>query len=152
MKTEIQVLEKLKETIASHLNQYLENQDGVILDAINEQNIEIDFPDTDNMKKNTMFYIQPDGETLEDLSLSSDLATMDATIFIMCKGAKNAILIKKVFGYYSALYRLLRSYQTLDGFIEGLRNSEIEYYPALTASLSMTAIEVHITMQWSKEL
>lgn len=152
MKTEMQVLERLKETIASQLNPLIENSDGVLPEDIDAQNVEINFPDTDNMRKNSMFYIQPDGENLEDLSMSSDIATMDSTIFILCKGSACSTLIKKVFGYYSALYSLLRGNQTLDGFVESIRLTNMEYYPAVTASKTMTAIEAHIQIQWAKEI
>jgi hypothetical protein len=76
---------------------------------------------------------------------------MDSTVFILCKGATSATLIKKVFGYYSALYTLLRGNQTLDGFVESVRLTNMEYYPAVTASKTMTAIEAHIQIQWAKE-
>jgi len=151
MKTEMQVLERLKETMVSQLNPLMETTDGVLPEDINAQNVEIDFPDTDNMRKSSMFYIQPDGENIEDLSMGSDIATMDSTVFILCKGAASSTLIKKVFGYYSALYTLLRGNQTLDGFVESVRLTSMDYYPAVTASKTMTAIEAHIQIQWAKE-
>ena len=98
MKTEMQVLERLKETMVSQLNPLMEITDGVLPEDISAQNVEIDFPDTDNMRKSSMFYIQPDGENIEDLSMGSDIATMDSTVFILCKGATSTTLIKMVFG------------------------------------------------------
>ena len=88
MKTEMQVLDRLAATIASQIaNHFSEDDGGGDLGPVGEQNISIDFPDVDSMRKNTMFYIQPDYENLEDLSMSSDLATMHVTLFILCKGA-----------------------------------------------------------------
>jgi hypothetical protein len=151
MKTEMQVLERLKETMASQLNSHIETHDGFRPEDIDSGNVEIDFPDTDSMRKSTMLYIQPDDEDIEDMSMSSDLATMRATVFILCKGSSNADLIRKAFGYYSALYAMLRRNQTLGGFIEGARVESMDYYPAVTASRTMTAIEARLQMQWAKE-
>lgn len=69
MKTEMKVLERLKETMVSQLNSLIETMDGVLSEDIDAQNVEIDFPDTDNMRKSSMFYIQPDGENIENLSM-----------------------------------------------------------------------------------
>lgn len=147
----MQVLERLKDMIASQLDDHIEAQGSMTPESIDSNNIEIDFPDPDNMKRNSMLYIQPDNETLETLSMSSDLATMNASVFILCKGSRNAALICKVFGYHSALYRMLRGNQTLSGYIEGVMITDMDYYPQVTASKTVTAIEVHLQMQWAKE-
>ena len=152
MKTELQVLNQLKQVIATELNNYLsEDEDNHdLLEEINADNVVIGFPDLDNMKKNTMFYITPDFEEITDLSMGTDFASMNSNLFIMCKGAKNEILIKKVFGYYTALYALIRDNQTLDNFVDFSRINDMDFYPAVTASTTMTAIEVSISIQWAK--
>ena len=152
MKTELQVLNQLKQVIATELNNYLsEDEDNHdLLEEINADNVVIGFPDLDNMKKNTMFYITPDFEEITDLSMGTDFASMNSNLFIMCKGAKNEILIKKVFGYYTALYALIRDTQTLDNFVDFSRINDMDFYPAVTASTTMTAIEVSISIQWAK--
>ena len=149
MKTEIQVLEHLKTTIATRLATFFDN-DGEII-TIDEKNVEIDFPDVDTMRRNTMLYIQPDYENLEPLGFASDLATLRATVFILCKGASSATLVKRVFAYYTALYILLRRNSTLSGFIDNTHITDMDYYPAVTASATITAIEVSIELQWSKD-
>ena len=152
MKTELQVLNQLKQVIATELNDYLsEDEDNHdLLEEINADNVVIGFPDLDNMKKNTMFYITPDYEEITDLSMGTDFASMNSNLFIMCKGAKNETLIKKVFGYYTALYALIRDNQTLDNFVDFSRINDMDFYPAVTASTTMTAIEVSISIQWAK--
>ncbi|MFA6732782.1 MAG: hypothetical protein WCS07_08595 [Sphaerochaeta sp.] len=152
MKTEMQVLDRLAATIASQIaNHFSEDDGGGDLGPVGEQNISIDFPDVDSMRKNTMFYIQPDYENLEDLSMSSDLATMHVTLFILCKGASSEKLVRRVFGYYTALYVLVRGNQTLDGFIDFARITDMDYYPAVTASATVTAMEISLQLQWSKD-
>jgi hypothetical protein len=151
MKTEMQVLERLKAVIAADLIGLQESEEGIAIDHLDEKHIEIDFPDVDSMRRSTMLYIQPDYENLEVLGMHSDLATMRVTVFILCKSAPNAILVKRVFALYGALYLILRGDPTLGGFIEDARITDMDYYPAVTASTTVTAIEASIDLQWSKE-
>ena len=145
MKTEMQVLDRLKEVIVSQLSKHYEEDGGQAdLAPISPLNVEIDFPDVDNMRKETMFYIEPDYENLDTLSMNSDIATMAVTVFIIVKGAKHETLIRRVFGYFTALYCLLGKNRTLDGFIESTRMTDMDYYPAVTASTTMTAIEASL--------
>jgi hypothetical protein len=151
MKTEMQVLERFKEILASQIGEHVADGDEEELGAITQNNIKIDFPDVDRMRGNTMFFIQPDYENLEQLSMGSDLATMQVTVFLLCKGASSEELVRRVFGYYTAFYILLRRNQTLDGFIDFARITDMDYYPAVTASATITAIEVSLQLQWSKD-
>jgi hypothetical protein len=151
MMTEMQVLERLKDVIARDLAGFQEQEEGISIECFDEKNIEIDFPDVDAMRRPTMLYIQPDYENLEPLGMHSDLATMRATVFLLCKGAPNAILVRRTFALYNALYLLVRGDPTLGGFIEDARITAMDYYPAVTASATVTAIEASIDLQWSKE-
>ena len=151
MITEMQVLERLKTVIATDMIGLQESEEGISIEHFDDKNIEIDFPDVDSMRRPAMLYIQPDYENLEPLGMQSDLATMRATIFLLCKSAPNAILVKRVFALYGALYLLLRGDPTLGGFIEDARITDMDYYPAVTASTTVTAIEASIDLQWSKE-
>jgi len=149
MKTEIQVLEKLKAIIITNLGTYFDEE--IPLSEISDLNIKIDFPDIDNMRKNNMFYIQPDYETLEELSINSDIANMNIKLFFLCKGAKSEELIKRAFAYYSAFYMMLKNNQTLDGFIDFAKITDMDYYPAVSEIANITAIEVKLELMWSKE-
>jgi hypothetical protein len=151
MKTEMQVLERLKAVIARDLAGLQESEEGISVEQFDETNIGIDFPDVDGMRRPTMLYIQPDYENLEPLGMHSDLATMRATIFILCKGAANSVLVRRTFALYGALYLLVRGDPTLGGFIEDSHITDMDYYPAVTASATLTAIEASIDLQWSKE-
>jgi hypothetical protein len=151
MKTEMQVLEHLKTVIAASLTTLMEGEPEIMVEHFDDKHIEIDFPDVDTMRRPTMLYIQPDYENLEVLGMHSDLATMRATVFILCKSAPNAILVRRTFALYNALYLLVRGNPTLGGFIEDARITDMDYYPAVTASATVTAIEASIDLQWSKE-
>lgn len=149
MKTEIQVLEKLKAIIITNIGTYFD--EDISLSEVSDLNVKIDFPDIDNMRKNNMFYIQPDYETLEQLSINSDIANMNIKLFFLCKGAKSEELIKRVFAYYSAFYIMLKNNQTLDGFIDFAKITDMDYYPAVSEIANITAIEVKLELMWSKE-
>jgi hypothetical protein len=151
MKTEMQVLEHLKELIATSLVALMEPEAEIAVKQFDEGNVEIDFPDVDSMRRPVMLYIQPDYENLEPLGMGSDLATMRATVFLLCKGAANSILVRRTFALYNALYLLVRGDPTLGGFIEDARITDMDYYPAVTASATVTAIEASVDLQWSKE-
>lgn len=88
---------------------------------------------------------------MDNLSLSSDIATMNTTVFILTKGAKPDLLIKKIFEYYTALYKLLKTNQTLDGYIDFIKITDMDYYPSVTPTSTTCAIEVTLLLQWSKE-
>lgn len=152
MKSELQVLNQLKNVIAEQLNDYLsaDEENSGLLEEISEANVIIDYPDIDNMPKNTTFYIQPDSEEVEDLSMITDFTRMRLLIYIICKGAKSETLIKKVFGYYTALFMLIRNNQTLDGMVEFSKINSMDYYPSVTASSTMTAIEAGVEINWAK--
>lgn len=152
MITELQVLTQFKNVIVEQLANYYDQDEEYrdLLEEISEANVSIGFPEIDSMRKNVMFYIQPDYEEISDLSMGTDFASLNATVYIMCKGSKNETLIKKVFGYYTALYALVRNNQTLDGFVDFTGINSMDYYPAVTASQTITAIEVSTNIQWSK--
>jgi len=152
MITELQVLNQFKDVIVNQLANYYDQDEEYhdLLEEISEANVTIGFPEIDSMRKNVMFYIQPDYEEISDLSMGTDFASLNAVVYIMCKGSKNETLIKKVFGYYTALYALIRNNQTLDGFVDFTGINSMDYYPAVTASQTITAIEVSTNIQWSK--
>lgn len=151
MKTELQVLDCLKDLIAADLANFLDTSGEAEQQSFGSDNIKIDFPDVDKMKKSTMLFIQPDYESIEDLSMNSDIATLHTTLFIFCKAAPSEILIRRVFNYYTAFYTLLRSNQTLNGFIDFSKITDMDYYPAVAASSTTTAIEVKLQLQWAKQ-
>lgn len=151
MKTEMQVLEKLQAILATQINEHLDARGEDTLAEITQNHVSIDFPDVDRLRHTIMFFIQPDYENLTQLSMGSDLATLQVTVFILCKGASSQKLIQQVFSYYTAFYLLVRSNQTLDGFIDFAHITDMDYYPAVTASATITAIEVGLQLQWSKD-
>ena len=152
MKTELQVLNQYKDVIAKQLNNYLheDEENSGILDPIDENNVVIDYPDPDNMRKSTMFFIQPETSEISDLTSIADLEEMTITTYIICKRDKSETLIKKVFGYFTSLFALVRDNTTLDGFVDFTKITTMEFYPAVDASKTVAAIEVTSLIQFEK--
>lgn len=146
MKTEYNVLEQLRDYISEHLCEYYDDEDYAT-----EFGVEIDFPNTDNMKYKTMFFIEPESVTLEDLTQVTDLAQMTASVYIFCKRDSQENLIKRVFFYFNSFYKMVRSNDTLDNFVDFTKITSSEFYPAVEATGSITCIQAYIQFTWSKD-
>lgn len=148
MKTEMQVLERLAELIPEGLKEHL--TDEKVKSDLSALNVRIDFPDTDNMRKDNMLYIVPEYENIEELTVSSDTAEFEVKVYILSKRGTSAELVRRVFDSYTAFYLFMRRDPTLNGFIDYSRITDMDYYPAVTASGTITAIEATLTLTWAK--
>ena len=145
------IMEKLRDLIVTRLPDHFSADDGnADLTPLDDKAVSIDFPDVDNMRKDTCVYIQPDWENFEMMSLSADQATLNLTVTILTKGAANHVLIKRVFGYFTALCSLIHSDRSLDGYVDHTEVTDMDYYPAVTASKTMTAIEATVRIMWDR--
>lgn len=145
------VMERLRDLIVRKLQEHFSADDGnADLTPLDEKAVSVDFPDADNMRKDTCIYIQPDWENFEQMSLSCDQATLNLTVTILTKGAKSEVLIKRVFGYFTALCSLIHSDRSLDGYVDHTEVTDMDYYPAVTASKTMTAIEATVRVMWDR--
>lgn len=144
-------MEKLRDLIVTGLPDNFSADDGnADLIPLDDKAVSIDFPDVDNMRKDTCVYIQPDWENFEMMSLSADQATLNLTVTILTKGASNHVLIKRVFGYFTAFCSLIHSDRSLEGFVDHTEVTDMDYYPAVTASRTMTAIEATVRIMWDR--
>lgn len=152
MKTELQVLNKLKDVIATQLNNWLkeDEENSGKLNPITKDNVIIDFPDPDHMPKSTVFYIEPETSDIEDLTSMADLEQMTVTVYIMCKRDKNEVLIQKVFGYFTALFALIRNNMTLDEFVDFTKITTMEFYPYVDATKGISCVEATLVIQFEK--
>lgn len=149
MKDELSVIEGLRKTIVGGINDYL--NDSEVLCPLNEKNVAIDFPDTDQMPKSTMIYLQPNWSEFENLSTESDSSVFSAAVFILCKRDKNENLTKKIYGYFNALYMLLRKNTSLDGIVDFTEVTNAEFYPAVEGNKSVQAVEVSVSLRYTKD-
>ena len=151
MKTEMMVMERLRDLIIQNLPDHFKADDGnADLTPLDEKSVTVDFPDVDNMRKDTCIFIQPDYENFEQMSLSCDQAVLNLTVTILTKGAKSEVLIRRVFGYFTAFCSLIHSDRGLEGFVDHTEVTDMDYYPAVTASKTMTAIEATVRIMWDR--
>ena len=151
MKTEMMVMERLRDVIVSNLPIHFGSDGGKAdLIPLDEKCVSIDFPDTDSMRRDTCIFIQPDYENFEMMSLSADQATLNITVTILAKGARSDVLIRRVFGYFTAFCSLIHSDRGLEGFVDHTEVTDMDYYPAVTASKTMTAIEATVRIMWDR--
>ena len=102
------------------------------------------------MRKDTVIYIQPDYENFEALSLHADQATLNLTLTILTKGARSDVLIKRVFGYFTALCSLIHQDRSINGFVDHAEVTDMDYYTAVTASKTVVGIEMAVRLIWDR--
>lgn len=147
MKNELTIINQLKTVIQTQLNGHLETG----LEQINEHNVQIEFPDVDQMPKTIMFYIQPNWADYESLSTESDYSTFNVAVFIICKKDKQENLTKKIYGYFNALYGLLRTNIGLDNHVDFCDINNADFYPAVEGNRNVQAVEVSVSIRYSKD-
>ena len=147
MKNELSILNALAGVIQHQLSGYLDEN----LTSIGERNVAIDFPETDQMPMKTMFYIQPNWANYENLSTESDLSAFGISVFIVCKKDTQENLTKKTYGYFNALYELLRTNISLGGEVDFASITDADFYPAVEGNRNIQAIEVSIAVTYTKD-
>ena len=147
MKNELTILNQLKIVIQTQLNSHLESG----LEEISERNVQIDFPDIDQMPKTIMLYIQPNWSEYEALSTESDSSTFNVAVFIICKKDKQENLTRKIYGYFNALYSLLRSNISLDETVDFTDINDADFYPAVEGNRNVQAIEASVSIRYTKD-
>lgn len=147
MKNELTILNQMKTVLQGQLNDHLETG----LEQIDEHNVAIDFPDTDLMPKATMFYIVPNWADYEALSTESDNSTFNLALFILCKKDRQENLTKKIYGYFNALYSLLRTNIGLDGYVDFTDVNDAEFYPAVEGNRNVQGVEVSVSIRYTKD-
>ena len=147
MKNELSILSALKGVLQAQLNAHLEEN----LDQIGQRNVAIDFPDTDQMPMKTMLYIQPNWANYEALSTESDNSVFNMAIFIVCKKDSQENLTRKVYGYFNAMYSLLKNNWSLDGEVDFTEITDADFYPAVEGNRNIQAIEVSVSVRYTKD-
>ena len=147
MRDELTILNALKRVIQTKLNVFL--AEG--LDQISERNVAIEFPDTDQMPMKTMLYIQPNWANYEALTTESDDSTLNIAVFIICRKDSQENLTKKIYGYFNALYLLLKTEMSLDGEADFCVIDDTDFYPAGEGNRNIEAIEGSITIRYTKD-
>lgn len=153
MVNELTVLEALRHVIVDEISNYLDDsgEDGDSLPRIDEKNVVIDFPDIDQMPKSVMFYIQPNYSQYENLSTVSDSSAFTISVFVICKKDKQENLTKKMYNYFNAFYKLMRTDISLSGAVDFVDITDADYYPAVEGNKNVKAIEASINVRYCKD-
>ena len=147
MINELKVMQQMVEVIGSHLNEYLDEE----LPVISDKQVLLEFPDVDKMPFPVMFYVQPDYAAYEEETTCSDKTDFRISVFIMCKRDTKANLTLKTYGYYNALYELLKTNYTLYGAIAGTQIIETHFYPAIEANANVQGVELSVSTEFTKD-
>ena len=154
MKLENEILESLKDYIINNINNSIDSVNtgnSIRLDDITKDSVAIDYPDTDSMKSNVMFYILPENESFSEFTLGGDLARFNNTVYIIAKKDNQENLIKKVFRYYGALMHCIKIDPSLASVVDETKFISMEFYPAVEANKNIVAIELHLEITYEQD-
>lgn len=135
-RSEYEVAEGLKATLEEGLGEEVE--------------VVIDYPDSDNMKKKSMVFLNLDYGELEEENTVSDIVNMKIEMYLLCKGDRNANLNKKVWTIYKQLYDTIRDNPTLGGVADFAIITNWDFYPEVEGSVGTVAIRADIRIQWQR--
>ena len=146
MINELKVMEKLREVIEKELNDYLDDE----FQGLVPGQVLIEFPNVDKMPYPVMVYIQPDYAEYEDQTICADKATFRLAVFLLCKRDTRCNLTLKTYGYYNALYALLRHNTSLDQTVDFATVVDTNFYPAVEANPNVQGAEVSVQTVFEK--
>lgn len=153
MKSEYSILTKIAEHIAERLNDYMtvDEEYSGYLHKIDDKNVVVDFPDIDNMPKNVMFFVTPEDGYMEPLTTGGDSTDMTVQVYVVCKKDTRVNLIRRAFGYYSALWMMLKNNQTLDNYVDFIDVTNFDYYPATDNTGTCVIVQATLDVRWEKQ-
>ena len=153
MTNNLTICNHLEQLIGEHLNDYLERVEGLdfTLPEISPKCVSQSFPNTDSQPTPTHFNIVPTYSENAELSVGTDLCTMNVSVFISCKRDKSINLQKMVNGYTSAFEIMLWNHQNLDGLTDICDVTSIDFYPAIDGDVNVSGAELSLSIQYTKE-
>lgn len=149
MKNELTVLNALESLIVSNLNNYLPS--GDLFDDITADNVSVEFPVVDQMKKSVMFYLVPDFADYQSMATTNDSVEFRVKIFVLVKRDSQENLTVKYFGYQTALYQLLRNETGLGGVADFTDVNDAEFYPAVDFNPNVQGAEISVSVRYTKD-
>lgn len=149
MKDEMEVMDALRMRIIDSLSSFI-REPGIAV-TLDERSVLIDFPDPDNMARDSVVWITPDWENIEELSVATDVSTLRLSVYIVCKGAPSAQLVRRAFALWSALYLLVDDDRSIGGVVAHTRVTDMDYYPSVAAGRTQVGIEASLELQWARE-
>ena len=151
MKNTLAVYDGVRDCLSRHINDYLNESNcpyDIIVPAIEDKQIVVDFPDLDKIPQNNMLYIIPDYFEITPQTCCTNLVTSAIKVYIFCKRDNHDNLIKRASTYFNALCQTIMRYPTLDGAVNYAEMTSADYYPAVTANGSIAAYEVNVNLRY----
>ena len=96
-------------------------------------------------------HLQENLDPIGERNVESDLSNFGIALFIICRKDTQENLTKKIYGYFNALYSLLRTNISLDGEVDFSSITDADFYPAVEGNRNVQAIEVSIAVSYTKD-
>lgn len=140
----------LKDCLVNHLSEYIQENNNfeVAIPEISEKQIIIDFPDIDKLPFSVTVYIVPDYSSQSNQTTCHILNSDTVKVWIFAKRDKQENLIAKSSCVYSAILQTLLNHRTLDGKINVLDFESADFYPSVTASNTVAAYEITLSLKY----
>ena len=147
MKNPMTVLIGLKTCLEKYINEYLEgnNELQVSVPPFTVDQIVIDTPDIDKLAKNNMIYLIPDYQTMQPQTTCTSRNDNSIKVWLFCKRDKNENLVARACCIYSSILQVILNHRTLDGAVDLVEFTNSDFYPAITASNTISAFEINLT-------
>lgn len=147
MVNELNVIESLRETILTKINDYLPDD----FTGLTDKQVLIDFPSVDQMPAGTMIYIQPNYADYEALATMNDRSIFNVAVFLLCKRDQKRNLTLKMYGYFNALFECIRRNQDLGEVVDFSHIDNVEFYPAVEANRNVMGAELSVACEYTKD-
>ena len=150
MKNTLEVYDGVRDCLSRHINDYL-NQNcpfDITVPAIEDSQITVDFPDLDKIPYNNAIYIIPDYYEIQPQTVCTNLVTSAIKIYIFCKRDSHDNLIKRASTYFNAVCQTIMRYPNMEGAVNYAEMTIADYYPAVTASNTMAAYELNVSLRY----
>jgi len=147
-----QILEELKTLLTTDYIPILVdlNTPELLLDMPREQDVVLYVLDIDKYKTNATFFMLPENQTINELTIGDNEVEDNATIYIVCRNDKEENLTKKVLRYTAGLKKLLKEQPTLNGLVGNTKITSAEYYHAVEGNVNIKGAEISLVFSYEE--
>lgn len=150
MKNYVSVLENVKDFIADHINEFLDenNPYTVKVPKLKKENFVLDFPNIDTLPYQNSIYIIPDYINTTPQTTCTTLVDANIKLYIFCKKDQKDNLVKRASTYFNALCQVCIRNTNLGGAVNLCELGSADYYPSVSAVSMIAAFEVNLNLKY----
>lgn len=150
MKNIAYALQAVKDCLLNHIAEFIpeNNLFDVSIPTISKDNIVVDFPDIDKLPNSTMIYIVPDYSAQQPQTTCTQLNDDYIKVWLFCKRDKQENLVARVTTISSAIMQTILNYRTLDNKVNLCDFQSSDFYPAVTATSIISAVEITLDVKY----